>query len=238
MPLVSVIVPTLNRAGMLEKAVQSVFGQTFKDYELIVVDDGSRDRTGEVMERYSGRLKYLARENGGVSSARNAGIGMANGELVAWLDDDDFFFPGKLEKQVVYFRRNPRVGLVYTGHVTIDSTSSQVRKSYYVPPEYRDCESGRKMLQSQCYFANSTVMMKRECFDRAGGFDEGLSHSVDYDMWLRVAAFYRFGCVPEVLAGYRWHGRQISMRRNNRIMPLLRERARNLYAEHPCREVE
>lgn len=130
------------------------------------------------------------------------------------------------------------MGLVYTGHMIIDSIARQVEKTYYVPPYFRNCESARKALIRHCFFANSTVMMRRDCFNRAGTFDERLRHSVDYDMWLRTAAYYRFGCVPEVLAGYRWHGRQISMQRDARILPLLRKKAVDLYREHPCREGE
>lgn len=238
MPSVSVIVPTYNRAGMLVKAVESVLEQTFRDFELIVVDDGSTDKTGEVINKYSGRVRYFAKENGGVASARNLGLIMSRGDLVAWLDDDDFFYPRKLEKQVIYFKNNPGIGLVYTGHVTIDTTGHQKRKSYLVPPLYRDCQSLRKALLKHCFFANSTVMMKRECFEAAGLFDVKLRHTVDYDMWLRTAAFFRFGCVPEVLAAYHWHGKQISVRRDNRILPILRKRARDLYEKYPCREVE
>ncbi|MFZ5595886.1 MAG: glycosyltransferase [Bacillota bacterium] len=237
MPLVSIIVPAYNRSAMLAKAVESVLAQTFKDYELIVVDDGSLDGTAEVMKKYSNRVRYFFKENGGVSSARNYGLRVSSGELVAWLDDDDFFLPDKIEKQVGFFRENPWAGLVYTGHVTIDTTSSFTKKSYMIPPAYKDCETMREALLKHCFFANSTVMMKRECFDRAGFFDESLSHTVDYDMWLRTAAFYRFGCVPEVLAAYRWHGRQISFHRDEGILPQLRSRARDLYKKHPCREV-
>ncbi|MFZ5647361.1 MAG: glycosyltransferase family 2 protein [Bacillota bacterium] len=238
MPLVSVIVPTYNRAGMLVNALDSVLEQTFGDFELIVVDDGSTDKTGEVIKKYSGKVRYFAKENGGVASARNLGLKKAGGELVAWLDDDDFFYPQKIEKQVMYFKKHPGVGLVYTGHVTIDTSSQQARKSYLVPPLFRECATLRKALLKHCFFANSTVMMKRECFELAGVFNERLGHTVDYDMWLRTAAFFSFGCVPEVLAGYRWHGKQISIRRDNSILPELKKKARELYEKHPCREVE
>lgn len=237
MPLVSVIIPTYNRAGMLVNAVESVLEQTFRDFELIVVDDGSTDKTGEMIKKYSGKVRYFAKKNGGVASARNLGLKKAGGELVAWLDDDDFFCPQKIEKQVAYFKRHTWAGLAYTGHVTIDVKSHRVSKSYTVPPLFEDCNSLRKALLRQCFFANSTVMMKRECFDIAGPFDESLGHTVDYDMWLRTAAFYRFGCVPEVLSGYGWHGKQISIRRNRGILPTLRNKARELYEKHPCREV-
>ncbi len=237
MPLVSVIVPTYNRAGMLEKAVESVLAQTFKDLELIVVDDGSTDNTGEVMTKYQGRVKYVAKKNGGVASARNRGLEKASGDLVAWLDDDDFFMPDKIKKQVEFFKKNPVVGLVYSGHLTINSTTPQIKKAFFVPPPLKSCESLRKALLNQCFFANSTVVMKRECFDLTGPFDESLRHTVDYDMWLRTAAYFRFGCVPEVLAGYRWHGRQISLQRDPGILPLLRRKAQELYRKHPCREV-
>jgi len=139
---------------------------------------------------------------------------------------------------VEYFKNNLWAGLVYTGHATVDMTSSFIRKSFYVPPHFKDCESNRSALVNQCFLANSTVMMKAECFQRAGMFDESLRHTIDYDMWLRTAAFYRFGCVPEILAEYRWHGRQISMNRDNSILPYLRIKALELYNKCPCREVD
>lgn len=238
MPLVSVIVPTFNRAGMLDKAVQSVLAQNFKNFELIVVDDGSNDMTREIMDGYRGQTRYFFKENGGVASARNYGLKKASGELIAWLDDDDFFFPDKLGKQVEYFKKNPWAGLVYTGHMTVDSISSPERKSFYVPPHFRDCCSNREALLNSCFFANSTVMMKKECFKHTGFYDEGLRHTEDYEMWLRVAAFYRFGCVPEVMAGYRWHGRQLSMMSDRKILPELRKKAQELYRLHSCGEVK
>lgn len=237
MPLVSVIVPTYKRPGMLEEAVKSVLAQEFRDFELIVVDDGSGDRTGEVMKKYSGRVRYYAKENGGVASARNYGLRKARGELIAWLDDDDLFLPGKLAHQVRYFQKHPRTGLVYTGHMMLDTLGTQKKQTFYIPPAFRDCRSIREALIRQCFFANSTVMMKRECFEKTGLFNEKLTHTVDYDMWLRTAAYYSFGCVPRVLAVYRFHGRQITMRRDARLLPELRKRARELYREHPCREV-
>jgi len=237
MPLVSVIIPTYRRPGMLREAVESVLSQSFSDYELIVVDDGSGDETSAVLERYSGRLKYFVKKNGGVASARNFGLRVASGDLVAWLDDDDLFLPGKLWLQVEYFRSYPGAGLVYTGHETLDTLGSRPKVSLYLPPAFRDCCSTRAALLKSCFFANSTVMMKRECFDLAGLFDESLKHTVDYDQWLRTAARYSFGCVPRVLMRYRLHGKQITMRRDKKILPVLRSRARDLYSRYPCREV-
>lgn len=237
MPLVSVIIPTYNRAAMLEEAIQSVLDQNFKDFELIVVDDGSTDKTKDVMKKYTGKIKSVTKVNHGVASARNKGLEMAEGELIAWLDDDDLFLPGKLDQQVRYFREYPRTGLVYTGHVTVNTLQQPVKKSFYVPPIVRDCRSTREALINHCFFANSTVMMKRECFEKTGLFNENLLHTVDYDMWLRTAAYYPFGCVPQVLMVYRFHGRQITMRRDNRILPELRKRARELYGQNPCQEV-
>lgn len=236
MPLVSVVIPTYNRAGMLDQALRSVCAQTFKDYELIVVDDGSSDNTAEVVEKYAPRIKYLPKKNGGVASARNLGLKAAGGDLIAWLDDDDYFLPGKLEKQAGYMAAHPEVGLVYTGMLMIDTTGAYPARTYAIPPRYKSCREVRNALINNCFFGNSTVMMRKECFDRTGLFDESMKHTVDYDMWLRAAAYFRFDCVPEVLTVYRWHGRQISMCRDNRILPLLRKKARKLYSEIPCPE--
>src|SRR3989338_1834678 len=123
-PMVSVLIPTFNGEKYLEDAILSVFAQTYKDYELIIVDDGSKTREVEkICKKYYDRLKYIRQENRGISAARNNGIVNSNGKYIALLDDDDLWAPEKLEKQVKYYeelkRQGRNVGLIYTGHQVI-----------------------------------------------------------------------------------------------------------------------
>src|SRR5215831_9468158 len=116
-PIVSVVIPTYNNARFLPEALDSLLGQTYRDFELIVVDDGSTDDTLEVLKPYRHLIRYVRKENGGPASARNLGIRHASGELIAFQDADDIWLPDKLQLQVDYLREHPEVGLVFSGSI-------------------------------------------------------------------------------------------------------------------------
>jgi len=187
-PLVSVIIPTYNRAGIVSRAVQSVLDQTFRDFELIVVDDGSTDQTADVLSRYETLpgVSIITQKNKGVSSARNAGLTAASGQLIAFLDSDDYWLPDKLEVQANFFERRPEALICQT-------EETWYRRGRRVnPKKYHRKPSGDIFFQSLelCLVSPSAVMMRRELFDLVGTFDEGLPACEDYDLWLRVSARY------------------------------------------------
>jgi len=209
-PKVSVLITTRNRPDLLGRAVESVLGQTYEDYELLIVDDASTDSTADAVEAFKDkRIRYVRRMvAGGGSAARNTGIKAAAGEYIAFLDDDDEWFPAKLEKQVAVIERAPKeVGLVYTG-VEIDGKGWNRGLERVMPGARGDLRE--RLLRGSTIGSVSKVLARKECFFRAGMFDENLKSCQDWDMWLRIADFYRFDFVPEILARIHLHGEQIS----------------------------
>lgn len=196
MALVSVIIPTYNRAAWVAEAVASVLAQTWRDSELLVVDDGSTDATLEALAPWRERLIYLrTRENRGVAAARNLGAKAARGRWLAFLDSDDLWRPRKLERQVAYLAAHPELRICQTDELW-------VRHGRRVnPPVSHRKQGGRIFLPSlkRCLVSPSAVMICRRLFWAAGGFDESLPACEDYDLWLRLAWRHDIGLVPEPL---------------------------------------
>lgn len=185
-PLVSVIIPTFNRAWAVGRAIDSVLEQDYRPFELIVVDDGSTDQTAEILARYGDQLTVVCRENRGVSAARNAGVARAQGDLIAFLDSDDFWRPKKLTVQVDFFTSHPDALICQTGEIW-------VRNGRRVNPGRRHRKlSGMIFTPSLelCLVSPSAVMMRKTLFSMVGGFDEALPACEDYDLWLRVTRRY------------------------------------------------
>ena len=182
-PLVSVIIPTYNRGWILKEAVDSVLAQDFKDYELIVVDDGSTDNTREIIDRYGRDLRVLEQSNQGVSAARNRGVAASAGKFVAFLDSDDLWLPQKLSRQLEFFDA--------TSDARINQTEETwIRNGVRVNPKNRHQKfSGMIFEQSLalCLVSPSAVMIEKTLFDIVGGFDESLPACEDYDLWLRIS---------------------------------------------------
>ena len=211
MPLVSVIIPTYNRAAWVKEAAASVLDQTFRDYELMVVDDGSTDATLETLVSLDGHLKVLRRERRrGVSAARNLGAAVARGDWLAFLDSDDLWLPDKLARQVDYLKAYPELVICQTEEIWM---RNGVRVN---PPQTHRKMGGDIFLQSlkRCSVSPSAVMLRRRLFEDLGGFDETLPAAEDYDLWLQVAWRHPVGLVPEPLVIKRGgHPDQLSRQR-------------------------
>ncbi|WP_319521544.1 glycosyltransferase [uncultured Desulfosarcina sp.] len=182
-PMVSVVIPTFNRSDMLKDAVASVLDQDYGNAELIVVDDGSTDATARTLAAYEGRLRLLRQENRGVSAARNAGIRAAAGTLIALLDSDDLWLPGKLRAQVYYFEAHPEALICQTEEIWI-------RNGVRVNPGKRHRKQSGDIFERSlalCLVSPSAVMMRKSLLDEVGLFDESLPACEDYDLWLRIA---------------------------------------------------
>jgi glycosyltransferase involved in cell wall biosynthesis len=185
-PEVSVILPTYNRAWILKEAIDSVLAQDFKDFELIVVDDGSTDDTGQILDSYDQDLMVLHQSNRGVSAARNRGIDAAAGRLIAFLDSDDLWLPRKLTTQVNFFNSNPAAVINQTEEIWI-------RNGIRVNPRTRHHKFSGMIFEKSlalCLVSPSAVMMKRSLFEEVGLFDEDLPACEDYDLWLRISWRY------------------------------------------------
>ncbi|ASJ02086.1 glycosyl transferase [Thermococcus profundus] len=215
-PAVSVIIPTHNRADLLRRAIDSVLYQTFEDFELLVVDDASTDNTPEVVESIDdGRVRYLRlKKNSGAPVARNTGIKKSRGEFIAFLDDDDEWLPMRLEVQVKKFEAlEEEFGVVYGGFYYVSQQDGRILGKRL--PQFRG-DVYRRFLREN-FVGSPTLLIRRECFKRAGLFDPKLTSSQDWDMWLRIAKHYKFDYVNEIVAKYYVHGRQISFNMNKYI---------------------
>jgi len=193
-PEVSVIIPTYNRADLLPQAVESVLSQSYTDFELIVVDDGSTDSTQEVISEHR-KLKYLFQENLGVSAARNQGIRMARGRYICFLDSDDLWLNDKLKEQIRLMRDHPEIRVSYTDEIWM-------REGKRVNPGKRHRKySGwiLKRLLPLCLISPSSVMIERGVFAEVGLFDESLPVCEDYDLWLRIGSRMPIYLVEEPL---------------------------------------
>ena len=203
-PAVSVVIPTYNRAHLICESLDSIFAQTFKDYEVIVVDDGSTDNTAEVLSPYMARIRYLKQENGGVAAARNRGMLAAEGEFVAFLDSDDLWLPTKLEKQVALLRQRGDVQLCYTDMYLAAQPDEKPRQTLFDAVPYRG-NTLLKTLLIQSTNLTPSVVFRRSILPSVGLFDTVLTCGEDYDFFLRIAAKHSCAYVDECLVFVRDH---------------------------------
>ena len=212
MVLVSVVIPVYNQDRYVAAAIDSVLAQTFRDFEVVVVDDGSTDSTPAVLARYASRIRVIRQRNRGGAAALNTGIRAARGEWIAWLSSDDLWEPAKLERQVEVLHREPRVGMVYTDYVYVDADGRLLsRESFPAPPTRRKV---LLRLIRRCFINGSSTLIRRAVFDAVGWYDEGDRLAPDWDMWFRIAAAFDIAQVPEPLVRYRIHGEQTSSKRD------------------------
>lgn len=206
-PQVSVVISTYNRAAMVVEAVESVLAQAGVDFQLIVVDDGSTDDTQTRLDRFSSAVRYYRQPRSGVSASRNRGVALSRAPLVAFLDSDDLWLPGKLKVQKTFMDENLEVMICQTEEIW-------VRNGRRLNPKIRHRKPSGDIFRRSlelCLVSPSAVMIRRELFDRVGYFDETLPMAEDYDLWLRVAAEYPVCLLPEPLVVKRGgHSDQLS----------------------------
>lgn len=194
--IASIVVPTFNRLGPLSRAVDSVLRQSFGDFELIVVDDGSTDGTQDFIRGYGDqRLKYFQRPHEGVAKARNFGADQARGEWLCFLDSDDVWRRHKLSEQIRYHAANRDMLISQTDDVWIRNSVRVNKMKKHAAREGDIFKDSLKL----CLICCSSVMMKKSLFEETGGFDETLPTCEDYDLWLRITAKYPVGFVPKPL---------------------------------------
>ena len=192
---ISIVIPTYNRASFLKEAIDSVLSQTYRNFELIVVDDGSTDDTPKLLSSYGEKIKVIKKANKGPSAARNRGIKAAKGGWIAFLDSDDVWKPGKLEKQVQFIKDNPEIKICQTEEIWI-------RNGKRVNPRKKhEMHSGwiYEQCLPLCIVSPSSVMIHRDVFEKVGLFDETMLACEDYDLWLRIAPHYPICLVREKL---------------------------------------
>lgn len=204
---VSTIIPTFNRKDRLRKALASVFEQNVQSMEILVMDDGSTDGTGEMMTQEFPSVQYRFFPNRGPSFARNRGVEAAKGRWIAFLDSDDCWLPGKIKTQLEFFRTHPEFRIVQTEEIWIRNgkrVNPMKKHRKYHGHIFKEC-------LPLCIVSPSAVMMEKSLFEETGGFDESLPACEDYDLWLRIAAHFPIGLIKTpCLLKYGGHPDQLS----------------------------
>lgn len=220
MPKVTVVIPAYNAMTYLPETLDSILNQTFTDFEVLIVNDGSTDQIAAWAAEISDtRVKVISQENQGLPGARNTGITHAKGEFVAFLDADDLWESTKLKKQVDCLDSKPEVGLVYTWTLLVDQ---QGKSTGTVTASHVEGNVWEKLLLGDVVGSGSSAMIRRNCFETVGLFDTELSSIEDCDMWVRIAAHYPLAVIKEVLVYYRQHPSNMSrdydrMMQNSRL---------------------
>jgi glycosyltransferase involved in cell wall biosynthesis len=206
-PTVSVVIPVYNGERFVADAIRSVLNQSYPPLECIVVDDGSTDGTSNVVSRFQVPVRYVAKSNGGVSSARNVGIELAKGDLVAFLDADDLWEREKLEKQIESLMHTEGAGLSYCGVQLVDAQLRPLGVLEVAPP--RLALRNTLLLEKPFVSSASTSLAPADTLAAVGGFDERLSTSADCDLLCRIACRYPLAYTAELLTRYRCHSGQM-----------------------------
>ncbi len=206
--LITVIIPTFNRSSVLSRAIDSVLAQSYADFELIIVDDGSTDNTKELLKVYGPSLKSFYQENAGVSSARNLGVSMAQGKYIAFLDSDDSWEIDKLKIQIEFLQHNPiKTRLVH-------SNETWMRNGVHVNQLKKHKKGGGNQFIPSldlCLISPSAVLMEKSLFNEMGGFREDYEVCEDYDLWLKITQQYELGFIhTPLVTKYGGHEDQLS----------------------------
>jgi len=206
MATVGVIIPAYNAAGYLPFAIESVMSQTFEDWQILLVDDGSTDNTAEVVapfaQRLGAKLKYIRQENRGLPAARNTAIRNSDAEFLALLDADDVWLPIRLEESVKALRERPQAGMAY-GLVTGIDPEDRLGPPWVGNLSDVEGHIARQIYTRKVHLPCPTITFRRRCVDEVGMFDETMRATEDRDLWLRIALRYEVAFVPKILAYYR-----------------------------------
>ena len=207
MVFLSIIIPTFNRSELLYRALNSVFMQTYSDYEVIVIDDGSTDGTAEMLQKNFTQVRYFYQSNKGVSASRNKGLELAKGRWIAFLDSDDEWLPHKLEKQISLLKAKPDYKICHTEEIW-------VRNGVRVNQMKKHRKTGGWIFPQclpLCVMSPSSILIHHSVFDSIGNFDTSLPACEDYDLWLRITAEYPVLYIEEpLIKKYGGHDDQLS----------------------------
>lgn len=207
--LISIVIPTYNCSQHISSAIDSVLAQTYRNIEVIVVDDGSIDDTKSILKRYGSKIKYVFQSNSGPSAARNKGIKLSSGEFIAFLDADDVWVPNKLELQTQLMEQYRDIGLVGCGYYNIDSRGKIV-SGPFIPKSFKNNSELVREIMVRPVLNTPSVLVKKLCFEKVGLFDENLKGAEDWKMWIQIAKNFPIGFIEQPLLMIRMHGSNIS----------------------------
>lgn len=210
MPTVSVIMSHHNGEAFLEKAVESVLAQTYRDFEFIIIDDGSTDRSPALLREFAAkdpRIKLIVRENRGLTKTLNEGVRLATGKYLARMDSDDVCTPDRFARQVAYLDAHPDVVALGGAYEMIDDADRVFHRMRYPDDDQALQESSLSGRPALCH---PLVMMRADAVARVGGYDEAYPVAQDNDLWLRLGEVGKLACLPDVILQYRQHGKSVS----------------------------
>lgn len=211
-PLVSIIIPVYNGSNYLNQAIDSALAQTYDNCEVIVINDGSADNgaTESIAKSYGDRIKYHCKTNGGVASAMNAGIRLADGDYISWLSHDDLYLPHKIERQITFLSSLPSADVVlYSDYEVVDANNDFIRTVKLDALSGVDSIQAFILLLFRASVHGCSLLLPRKCFTEIGYFAENLRTTQDYDLWFKLLKNgYEFVHMPEVLMITRWHKEQ------------------------------
>jgi len=197
-PLLSIITPSYNKADFVRQTIESVLTQDYTNFEYIVIDGGSSDQTVEILKEYSDRLYWISEPDRGMSDAINKGFRRAKGEILAWINADDYYYPGAFRSVVDYFAQYPEISIMY-GELDYLDRAGMITSHWRVVPVW----DYNLLLNGFNYIPQPATFMRREVFETVGDIDVNEKRCMDYDYWLRVGKQYRFGYLPRTLGGIR-----------------------------------
>lgn len=205
-PEVSIIIPVFNASKFIDQTLQSVFTQTFRDYEILAIDDGSTDDSLKKLKSYEPLIKVFSIPNSGPAAARNVGLKYACGKYIAFLDSDDLWLENKLEEQVNYLDKHDDVGLLFSEALMFMDKNGQhsilTQFGYTVEPTFAKLVYGN-------FIPTLTVMIRRECVNNVGFFNASLKGTEDHEYWLRIVSRYKMAGISRPLALYRIHNNNL-----------------------------
>ena len=227
-PRVSVIIPAYNASKFIRDSVNSVLNQTYKDYEIIVIDghSGSTDNTREIVAEYGDSVRYFQQEKTGLSDARNKGILNAKGEYIAFLDSDDLWFENKLALQVEFLDNHRDVGLVFSDSwIKAYGDIDEEDQNFIGKRFFQISKPHRGEVLSQLFVTNFipilTAVVRKECIVKVGLFKKDYDSAEDYDLWLRMSRIFKFDYIDEPLATCRFRGDSLYHKRDRRFLNLI-----------------
>ena len=217
-PLITIIIPTYNRAGLIGFAIESVLAQTYSNWELLVIDDASTDGTETVVKKYAEkdvRIRYIKNStNLGILKTRNRGLHESSGEYIAMLDSDDTWIDHeKLARQIEVFQKNPKLGIVGTWITFINTAGKPIKNISFAQTD----DKIRTFFLYYNPITQSSVLFLKQAAIEAGGYDETLVTMEDHDLWLNIGTKYEIGILPIYATGYRIHSGSITKSRRKQV---------------------
>lgn len=197
-PLISIITPSYNQGKFIEETIRSILFQDYPNIEHIVVDGGSTDNTLDVLRKYDDKIRWSSEKDNGQSDALNKGFKMAKGEILGWLNSDDTYLPGAINKVMEYFKNHPEVGMIY-GKTSLTDEFGNITGNFPTEPFVHE------RFAAVNFIAQSSVFIRNEVYHDAGGVSLDLRYAIDYDLWMRIFKITKIEYLPEFLSTYRLH---------------------------------